>query len=163
MPLSVLFLLGLDENIIRCSNPACNFTLVELVNLILYLNCSNLEVEEVKENLTRSHTAPSEKHVASPAHSPPVPSTYLSNGSVSSAPPVFPRARKWASDSTDLGAKIVDSCPVSAEICHPTHFQLLEPFRSSAQNRRLPLTQARWPLPSQARWPPHSPLTKGGG
>ncbi len=88
--LGAVFLLGLDENIIRCSNPACNFTLVELVNLILYLNGSNLEVEEVKENLTRSHTAPSEKHVASPAHSPPVNSTYLSNGSVSSAPPVFP-------------------------------------------------------------------------
>ncbi len=44
----------------------CDFPLVELINLALYLNGSNFEVEEMKEN--NPHPAPSETHLSSSPH-----------------------------------------------------------------------------------------------
>ncbi len=35
------FQLGQDKNTIRCSSPVCDFSLVEIINLVLYLNGSN--------------------------------------------------------------------------------------------------------------------------
>ncbi|ROL53302.1 hypothetical protein DPX16_23819 [Anabarilius grahami] len=84
--LNVCFLMGLDEDTIRYIEPACYFSLVESVNLILYLNGSNFEVEEVKEKKYPPCPAPSETHVAWSAHLPPVPSTYPSSDSVHSCP-----------------------------------------------------------------------------
>ncbi len=43
--LGVCFQVGLDEDTIRCDLLTCEFPLVELINLILYLNGSNLEVQ----------------------------------------------------------------------------------------------------------------------
>ncbi len=65
--LGACFQLGLDEETFRCSLPACDFSLVELINLVLYLNCSNFKVEEVKEKVNHSHPSPSETHFASTA------------------------------------------------------------------------------------------------
>ncbi len=102
--LCACFQLGLDENTIHCSSPMCDFSLVELINLILHLNGSNFEVEVRKD---KSH---SENHWASPARPRPASSTFLANGSDHPYPPVSPRARRWASKSTGmhLGAKGVD-------------------------------------------------------
>ncbi len=57
--LGVCFLLGLDDEPIRCDLPRCDFPLIELVNLILYLNGSDLEVEEIKENSKSRRPGPS--------------------------------------------------------------------------------------------------------
>lgn len=47
--ISVSFRMGLDGDTIGYSDPACYFSLVESINLILYLNGSNFEVEDVQE------------------------------------------------------------------------------------------------------------------
>jgi len=52
--LSACFLMGLDEDTIRNSEPACYFSLVESINLVLYLNGSKFEVEEVKVEVSSS-------------------------------------------------------------------------------------------------------------
>ncbi|KAL0194527.1 hypothetical protein M9458_008099, partial [Cirrhinus mrigala] len=44
--LGACFLMGLDEDIIRCDLHACDYPLIELVNVVLYLNGSDFEVEE---------------------------------------------------------------------------------------------------------------------
>ncbi len=49
--LGACFQLGLDENTIRCDLPTYDFSLIELINLVLYLNGSNSQVEEIKENI----------------------------------------------------------------------------------------------------------------
>ncbi|ROL54221.1 hypothetical protein DPX16_10644 [Anabarilius grahami] len=73
-PLNACFLMSLDKDTIRYSEPA----------------------------------SPSETHVAWSAHFPPVPSTYPFNESAYSCLPVFLQRRKWASNSADLRAKVVD-------------------------------------------------------
>ncbi len=40
------FQLGLDETTFRCNLPTCDFSLIELINLILCLNGPEMEVEE---------------------------------------------------------------------------------------------------------------------
>lgn len=57
--LGACFQLGLDDKTIRCNLPMCNFPLIEMVNLVLYLNGSDFKVEEIKENLKSPHPAPS--------------------------------------------------------------------------------------------------------
>ncbi|ROI16625.1 hypothetical protein DPX16_22602 [Anabarilius grahami] len=68
--------MGLDEDMIRYSEPACLFSLVESINLILFLNGSDFEIEEVQERTCLPRPVPSEKHVAWS-----VSSTYPSSGS----------------------------------------------------------------------------------
>ncbi len=52
--LCAFFQLGLDDETICCDLPVCDFPLIELINLVLYLNCSNYEVEELKEKFVSS-------------------------------------------------------------------------------------------------------------
>ncbi|KAL0197591.1 hypothetical protein M9458_006131, partial [Cirrhinus mrigala] len=66
--LCAVFQMGLDENTIRCSFPVCDFSLIELINLILYLNGSNIEIEEERKNEFQSRPVPSESHVTLSAH-----------------------------------------------------------------------------------------------
>lgn len=48
--LGACFLLGLDDKVIRCNLPVCDFPLSELITLVLFLNGSDFEVKEVKEH-----------------------------------------------------------------------------------------------------------------
>ncbi len=119
--LGACFQLGLDETTIRCDLPVSDFPLIELINLVLYLNGSDWEVEECKSH---NHPASPENCRASPIHPMPGPSTYLANGYGHPHSLVFPRARKWASNSADLGGEstgpVINICLVSAEICPPS-------------------------------------------
>ncbi|XP_048021312.1 uncharacterized protein LOC125252223 [Megalobrama amblycephala] len=82
--------MGLDEDTIRYCEHTCYLSLVESINLVLYLNGSDFEVEEVKVEKYHPRPAPSETQVAWSAHSLPAPSTYPSNESVHLYPPAFP-------------------------------------------------------------------------
>lgn len=77
---SDVFLLGLDDETIRCDLPACNFPLIELVNLIFYLNGSNFEVEELKSVCGSHHQAPSETRHIAPVYPKPGIPIYRTNG-----------------------------------------------------------------------------------
>ncbi len=76
--LGACFQLGLDDETIRCDLPVGDFPLIELINLILFLNGSDFEVEEIPES---RHPAPAGMRRVSPAHPTPRAPTYLSNGS----------------------------------------------------------------------------------
>uniref|UniRef100_A0A671R8I4 Retrotransposon gag domain-containing protein n=1 Tax=Sinocyclocheilus anshuiensis TaxID=1608454 RepID=A0A671R8I4_9TELE len=54
--LGACFQLGLDGETIRCDLPVCNYPLIELIDLVLYLNGSNHEVEEIKEKFQSRRT-----------------------------------------------------------------------------------------------------------
>ncbi|ROL47650.1 hypothetical protein DPX16_13365 [Anabarilius grahami] len=86
--LNACFLMGLDEDTIRYSEPAGFFSLVESINLILFLNGSDFEIEEVQEKTCLPRPVPSEKHAAWSVHPQPVSSTYPSSGSSHSVLPV---------------------------------------------------------------------------
>ncbi len=76
--LGACFLLGLDDEVIRCDLPVSDFPLIELINLILFLIGSNEEVEEIPQS---RHPTPAGTRRVSPAHPTPRTSAYLSNGS----------------------------------------------------------------------------------
>ncbi len=76
--LGACFLLGLDGEVIRCDLPVGDFPLIELINLIFFLNGSDEEVEEIP---WPHHPTPAGTRRISPAHPTPRPSAYLSNGS----------------------------------------------------------------------------------
>ncbi len=76
--LGACFLLGLDDEVIRCDLPVSDFPLIELINLILFLNGSDEVVEEIPQ--TR-HPTPAGTCRVSPTHPTPRTSAYLSNGS----------------------------------------------------------------------------------
>ncbi len=76
--LGACFLLGLDDEVIRCDLPVSDFPLIELINLIFFLNGSDEEVEEIPRP---HHPTPAGTRRISPAHPTPRPSAYLSNGS----------------------------------------------------------------------------------
>lgn len=92
--LSACFLLGLDDETIRYDRPVGEFflffSLSELINLVLFLNGSDLEVEVVKEPPKPRHPAPAGTHCVSPAHPMPRSPTYNSNGSYHQPNPKFP-------------------------------------------------------------------------
>ncbi len=73
--LGACFLLGLDDEVIRCDLPVSDFPLIELINLILFLNGS---VEEIPRP---RHPTPAGTRRISPVHPTPRTSAYLSNGS----------------------------------------------------------------------------------
>ncbi|KAL0179752.1 hypothetical protein M9458_025194 [Cirrhinus mrigala] len=66
--LGACFQLGLDHETIRCDFPVCDYPLIELINLVLYLNGSNFE--EIKEDSKSRCPAPSETRHVVPAHLP---------------------------------------------------------------------------------------------
>ncbi len=76
--LGACFLLGLDDEFIHCDFPVSDFPLIELINLILFLNGSDEEVEEIPRP---HHPTPAGTRRISPAHPTPRTSAYLSNGS----------------------------------------------------------------------------------
>ncbi len=73
------FQLGLDSETIHCELPVYEFPLVELINLILFLNRSNFVVE-VKEEFQSRCPVPSETRHVPPAHHTPGTPTYRANG-----------------------------------------------------------------------------------
>ncbi|KAI2654075.1 IgA FC receptor [Labeo rohita] len=79
--LGAVFLMGLSYETIRCDSPSCNYSLSELLNLILYLNGSDFEIEEVKNIGGSRHSVPSETQYIEPAHPEPRAPTYRTNDS----------------------------------------------------------------------------------
>ncbi|KAL0175491.1 hypothetical protein M9458_027821, partial [Cirrhinus mrigala] len=51
------FQLGLDDETIRCDLPVCEYPLIELIDVVLYVNGSDFEV---KEDYMSRRPAPSE-------------------------------------------------------------------------------------------------------
>ncbi len=96
------FLLGLDDGVIHCDLPVSDFPLIELINLILFLNVSDDEVEEIP--LPRHPTPAGTRHV-SPAHPTPRTSAYLSNSSYRLPNHKDPPASKAASSSLALSRR----------------------------------------------------------
>ncbi|KAL0153874.1 hypothetical protein M9458_050795 [Cirrhinus mrigala] len=79
--LGAVFVLGLDDETIRCDLPTCSFPLIELINLILYLNGSDFEVEEVQSPIRSHLPVSSQTQRNAPACPKPRTSTYRVNGS----------------------------------------------------------------------------------
>ncbi|KAL0195021.1 hypothetical protein M9458_008593, partial [Cirrhinus mrigala] len=73
--LGACFQLGLDNETIRCDLPVCEYPLIELINLVLYLNGSNFEVEEIREDYLFNKGSR-----VMPAHSSPGTPTCRTNG-----------------------------------------------------------------------------------
>lgn len=141
--LCACFQLGLNEETIRYELPACGFPLVELINLILYLNGFTFEVE-VKKNENHPHP---ETHLASPAHPTLGPSTFLTNVSDHPLPSIYPRARRWTSNSADLGAKMVDPAyqSVRSVLKSASLFQSSVPSSFSVLSPETPATESGLP------------------
>ncbi|ROK35639.1 hypothetical protein DPX16_17382 [Anabarilius grahami] len=78
--LNACFLAGLDEDMIRFKEPACYFSLVEAINLILFLNCSDFVIEEVLDQLCNPRLVPTETQAAWPVRQSPLSSAYPSSG-----------------------------------------------------------------------------------
>ncbi|KAL0173004.1 hypothetical protein M9458_033315, partial [Cirrhinus mrigala] len=76
--LGFMFQMGLDEDMIRCDLPVCNYPLIELINVALYLNGSDFEVEECRMS---NRPTPSEaRRVVSDNNTSGIPA-YRANGS----------------------------------------------------------------------------------
>ncbi|XP_051761703.1 uncharacterized protein LOC127518723 [Ctenopharyngodon idella] len=69
--LNALFLEGLDESTIRFDEPADHLSLVDTINLILYLNGSKFVIEEVPDIACISRSIPPETRAAWPVRWPP--------------------------------------------------------------------------------------------
>ncbi|ROL55361.1 hypothetical protein DPX16_4829 [Anabarilius grahami] len=78
--LNACFLAGLDEDTNRFKEPACNFSLVEAINLILFLNCSDFVIEEVLDQSCNPRPVPTETQAAWPVRQSPLSSSYPSSG-----------------------------------------------------------------------------------
>ncbi len=76
--LGACFHLGLDVKTIHCELPTSNYSLIELINLVLFLNGSDREVEVVLES---RHPAPAGTRSMAKAHPRPRTTAYLFNGS----------------------------------------------------------------------------------
>ncbi|XP_051753394.1 nematocyst expressed protein 3-like [Ctenopharyngodon idella] len=112
-PLNACFLKGLDEDTICYIEPACSFSLVESINLILFLNGSDFEIEEVLENTYPPRPAPSETHAAWSVHLPPVSSTYPSSGSSHLVVPIPKPTKKTAAAKTKPPKKMATAASES--------------------------------------------------
>ncbi len=76
--LGACFHLGLDVKAIRCELPTGNYPLIEIINLVLFLNGSDREVEVVPES---RHPTLAGTCSAAKAHPMPGTSAYYFNGS----------------------------------------------------------------------------------
>ncbi len=76
--LGACFHLRLNDKTIRGELHSGSYPLIELINLVLFLNGSDWEVEAIPESC---HPAPAGTRSASPAHPMPRTSAYFSNGS----------------------------------------------------------------------------------
>ncbi len=141
--LGACFQLGLDYGTIRCDLPMGDFPLIELINLILFLNGSDFEVEEIPES---RHPAPAGMRHVSPAHPTPRTPTYLSNGSYrlpNSKNPSFLRSSSIIlSPEPPSAAK--SSPPATAD--------------SSPEHAPVPAPRKRFAVPAPPERPPvHAP------
>ncbi|KAI2647248.1 Titin [Labeo rohita] len=89
--LGVCFQLGLDNETIRCDLPVCEYPLIELINLVRYLNGSNFEVEKIKEDSKSRRPAPSGTCRVMPVHASRRTPTYRTNGSDCLSSPKHPK------------------------------------------------------------------------
>ncbi len=124
--LGACFLLGLDDEVIRCDLPVSDFPLIELINLILFLNGSDEEVEEIPRP---RHPTPARTRRISPAHPTPRTSAYLSNGSYRLPNPKDPPCLR--SSSILLGPE-----PPSSAKPRPRAVALPSPVPALPEHRR---------------------------
>ncbi|KAL0148855.1 hypothetical protein M9458_055864, partial [Cirrhinus mrigala] len=78
--LGVCFQLGLDDETICCDLPVCEYPLIELINLVLYLSGSKFEVKEIREDYISRRLPPSGTRRIVSAHTSPGTPTYRTNG-----------------------------------------------------------------------------------
>ncbi|KAL0148624.1 hypothetical protein M9458_056064 [Cirrhinus mrigala] len=166
--LGACFHLGLDRETIRCNLPVCDYPLIELINLILYLNGSNFEVEEMNEDKSRC-PAPSGTCRAVSAHSSPRTPTYRTNGSdrlpgpnyprniLSTAvvlgpePPAAARTRTPAAARPSPPADVPHSIPTASHVASHMYVE-------NIMDMALPLEFSAPVLPASSPLSPSSPL-----
>ncbi len=124
--LGTCFHLGLNDKTIRCELPTGSYPLIELINLVLFLNGSDREVETVPKSC---HPAPAETSSASPAHPMPRTSAYLSNCS-----PHLPDSEDSPSSplvpSSSSSSPLVPSSSSSSPLVLPSSSSLVPPSSS---------------------------------
>ncbi|KAL0148982.1 hypothetical protein M9458_055786, partial [Cirrhinus mrigala] len=155
--------MGLDENIIRCSFPVCDFSLIELINLILYLNGSNIEIEEGRKIEFQSRPVPSETHVTLPAH-PMLRSSTCRATDLSHPSKIF-CGHKWGPYNANLGSKLVDPAITSVQSALKSASRPLKPVHVTSAAPRLVHTMSVAPslahvtsvAPSHAHVKPAAP------
>jgi len=146
--LNSCFLRGLDEDTIRYFEPECLFSLVESINLILFLNGSEFEIEEVHKESYSPRPALSETQAAWPVHQPPNSSTYRSSGhSLIAQPDPNPqppkrRSRRPRRGSSRLPRARSSTCRDRASLCRAC--SSLRRARSSLRRARTCLCRARY-------------------
>ncbi len=122
--LGACFLLGLEDKVIRCDLPVGDFPLIKLINLVLFLNGSDEEVEEVPQP---RHPVPAGTRCATRAHPMPRTCAYISNGS--------PRTRN-SKDPTFIRSSTIILSPEPPSVgqssprftgSRPRHRQLTKP------------------------------------
>ncbi len=124
--LGTCFHLGLNDKTIRCELPTGSYPLIELINLVLFLNGSDREVETVPKSC---HPAPAGTSSASPAHPMPRTSAYLSNCS-----PHLPDSEDSPSSplvpSSSSSSPLVPSSSSSSPLVLPSSSSLVPPSSS---------------------------------
>ncbi len=151
--LGTCFHLGLNDKTIRCELPTGSYPLIELINLVLFLNGSDREVETVPKSC---HPAPAGTSSASPAHPMPRTSAYLSNcsphlpdsedspssplvPSSSSSSPLVPSS----SSSSPLVLSSSSSSPLvlpsSSSLVPPSSFPLVPSSSALTERPQVPL------------------------
>ncbi len=124
--LGACFHLGLDVKTIHCELPTSNYSLIELINLVLFLNGSDREVEVVLES---RHPAPAGTRSMAKAHPRPRTSAYLFNGSA---------CLSYSEDSPS-SPLVPSSSPSSPLVLHSSPSSPLVPPSSALPERqRLP-------------------------
>ncbi|KAI2646373.1 Streptococcal surface protein A [Labeo rohita] len=126
--LGAVFVLGLDDETIRCDLPTCSFPLIELINLILYLNGSDFEVEEVQSPIRSHLPVSSQTQRNAPACPKPRTSTYRVNGSNRQPSPKSP-------------------------VILQSSTAVLSPMRPASSPRSNPPATAQSPVPQAAATP----------
>ncbi len=144
--LGACFLLGLDDEVIRCDLPVSDFPLIELINLIFFLNGSDEEVEEIPRP---HHPTPAGTRRISPAHPTPRTSAYLSNGSYHLPNPKHPPCLRSSSI-------LLSPEPPSSAKPRPQAVALPSPVPALPERRRetaLPERRRETALPERRRVP----------
>ncbi len=136
--LGACFQLGLDSETIRCELPVCDYPLIELINLVLFLNNSNFEVEEMFQS---RRPAPSGARRVSLAHPTPGTPTYSTNGSDRLPSPKHP----WKLQSSTI---VLSSSPPPPAAPHSS------PLPSTAHSSPplLPQSSLQCRLQPQRSW-----------
>ncbi len=146
--LGACFLLGLDDEVIRCDLPVSDFPLIELINLILFLNGSDDEVEEIP---LPCHPTPAGTRRVSPAHPTPRTSAYLSNGSYH-----LPN-HKDPSPCLRSSFILLSPEPPSSAKPSPRAVALPSPVPALPERTQVPAPRQRPPVPAPRQRPPSFP------